>query len=68
MDIYLSMSFIQPMFHLKLKPRPPISAGFVTIGHAVDSSAIIMMFWCSRNSAELSFCRNATASRFSWPP
>ena len=38
------MSFIQPMFHLKLKPRPPSEAGFVTIGHAVDSSAI-MYLW-----------------------
>ena len=31
------------MFHLKLKPRPPSEAGFVTIGHAVDSSAIMYL-------------------------
>ena len=41
------------------------AVGFVTSGHAVDSSAIIMMFGCSLNSAVFSFWRDATASRFS---
>ncbi len=38
---YSSVSCIQPMSHLRPKPRPPISIGRDTIGHAVDSSAII---------------------------
>ena len=41
---YASKSFIQPIFHLKLNPNPPIFVGFVIIGQAVDSSAIIKAF------------------------
>ena len=34
------MSFIQPMFHFRLKPSPPTYVGRETLGQAVDSSAI----------------------------
>ena len=44
--MYASVSFIQPMFHLNPKPRPPEDVGCETAGHAVDSSAIIMMPGC----------------------
>ena len=37
------LSFIQPIFHLKPKPRPPASTGRETPGQAVVSSATIMM-------------------------
>ncbi len=40
--MYESVSCIQPMFHFKPKPRPPISVGLDTMGHAVDSSAIMV--------------------------
>ena len=40
---YWSVSFIQPMFHLKPKPRPPRLVGAVTPGKLVDSSAIMAM-------------------------
>ena len=39
-----SFAFFLMVFHLKLKPKPPSEAGFVTMGHAVDSSAI-MYLW-----------------------
>src|SRR3954462_3628822 len=36
---YVSVSCIQPMFHLKPKPSPPRYVGRDTPGHAGDSSA-----------------------------
>src|SRR3981189_3081079 len=39
---YTRVSCIQPMFHLKPKPRPSAYVGLVTPGQAVDSSATIM--------------------------
>ncbi len=39
--MYLSISFIQPIFHLKVKPRDPVPISPVTFGHAVDSSAMV---------------------------
>ena len=39
-----------------------LEVGFETLGHAVDSSAIIMTSPRSRKMDSLSFCRNATAS------
>ena len=36
-----SVSCIQPMSHLRPKPRPPTYVGRDTIGQAVDSSAIV---------------------------
>ena len=62
------MSFIQPMFHLRLKPRPPTSGGRVTKGHAVDSSAIISTLGLTEKAIWLSSRRNSMASRFSCPP
>ena len=41
--MYSSVSFIQPMFHLKPNPSPPRCTGRDTPGQAVDSSAIIMI-------------------------
>src|SRR6185437_8508269 len=38
---YLSVSCIQHMFHFRPKPRPPRYVGRDTIGHAVDSSAMV---------------------------
>ena len=38
---YPSVSFIQPMFHFRLKPSPPRYVGRETIGQDVDSSAIV---------------------------
>ena len=46
------------MFHLKLKPRPPSLAGFVTIGHEVDSSAIIRVLGFLPNTAVLRSLKN----------
>src|SRR5262250_2426936 len=40
---YFSVSFIQPMFHFRLKPRPPRYVGRETAGQAVDSSAMVRM-------------------------
>ena len=59
------MSFIQPMFHLKLKPRPPWSTGWVTLGQEVDSSATMSTSGWAEKTAVFSFCRKSTASRFS---
>ena len=39
--MYASVSCIQPMFHFRLKPSPPMYGGRVTCGHAVDSSAMV---------------------------
>ena len=39
--MYSRKSFIQPIFHFRENPSPSSSALPVTIGHAVDSSAIM---------------------------
>ena len=56
------MSFIQPMFHFRLKPRPPPLRGLVTRGQAVDSSAII-----STAGSRQRPWRSAPAG-IQWPP
>lgn len=38
---YSQKSCIQPIFHLKENPRPSSSTSPVTLGHAVDSSAMV---------------------------
>ena len=50
------------MFHFKLKPRPPSSTFPVTIGHAVDSSAIISASGNSEKTELLSFFKKAIAT------
>src|SRR5665647_499730 len=55
------------MFHFRPNPRPPASVRAVTPGHAVDSSAIIMIPGVRRYAVALASCRNAMASRFSRP-
>ena len=52
------------MFHLKLKPSPPEDTGFVIIGQAVDSSAIMSISGNSAKTAVFSFWKNAMASKF----
>jgi hypothetical protein len=42
------------MSHLNPKPRPPTYVGRLTIGHAVDSSAIVVVPGCSVKTASLS--------------
>ena len=56
------------MSHLNVKPSPPWAVAPVTIGHAVDSSATVMVSGNSSPTASLSCLRNAVASRFSRPP
>ena len=66
--IYSRKSFIQPIFHLKSNPRPPSATGWETIGHAVDSSAIIIQLGY-RSFMTVFNCFNISmASRFSFPP
>ena len=62
--IYSRKSCIQPMFHLKVKPRPPSSGAFVTPGHAVDSSAIIMAPVRCPVRTLFKWRKNSIASRF----
>ena len=62
------MSFIQPMFHFKSKPSPPMYVGRETAGQEVDSSAIISAPGWRTCSTSFSRFRNAIASRFSRPP
>ena len=62
------MSFIQPMFHFRLKPNPPTAGGRVTRGQAVDSSAIISTLGSVWKAMVFSSRRNSMASRFSCPP
>jgi hypothetical protein len=61
------VSFIQPMFHLWLKPRPPYSMGWVTFGQAVLSSAITIA-GCFLADQGVGLRRKSIASRFSRPP
>ena len=65
---YSKKSFIQPIFHLNSKPSPSSSAGFVTFGHAVDSSAITIAFGNCLEITEFKCLKNSIASRFSCPP
>ena len=67
-ETYSSVSCIQPMFHLRLKPRPPMYGGRDTCGHAVDSSAIVRTPGHSVCTTSFMRCRNEIASRFSRPP
>jgi hypothetical protein len=65
---YFRVSCIHPMFHLKVKPSPPSFVGFVTPGHAVDSSAAVMHPGCSAWTVPFTWRRKSIASRFSRPP
>ena len=62
------MSCIQPMFHLKPKPSPPVEVGRETPGHAVDSSAAMITPGTWPWVTAFSSCRKAIASRSSLPP
>ena len=66
--MYFSVSCIQPMFHLKWKPRPPAQVGRETAGNAVLSSARVMASGRSPPTTSLSRFRKEMASRFSRPP
>ena len=66
--MYESVSCIQPMFHLKSKPKPPSDTGFVMPANAVLSSAIIMLPGKYFLTSEFVFCKKSMASRFSFPP
>ena len=65
---YCRVSCIQPMFHLRPKPKPPASVGAVMPGYAVDSSAIIMMPGLFLYAVAVASLRKSMASRFSRPP
>src|SRR6266481_3817170 len=65
---YFKVSFIQPMFHFKLKPSPPRYVGRDTAGQEVDSSAIVSNPGKRSYATSLSRLRNAMACRFSRPP
>jgi hypothetical protein len=56
------------MFHLWVKPRPPVETGRLTPPHAVDSSATIITPGYSDTIAPLTSRRKAMASMFSRPP
>jgi len=56
------------MSHLNVKPRPPVSASRVTPGHAVDSSATVIVPGCSRAIAVFKRWSSSTASKYSLPP
>ena len=68
LEKYVSVSCIQPRFHLKPKPSPPRYVGRDTPGHAVDSSAAEITPGSCAYSVSFSCFRNATASRSSRPP
>ena len=67
-EMYSSVSCIQPMFHLRLKPSPPMYGGRVTCGQAVDSSATVNTPGHSVWTTSFMRCRKEIASRFSRPP
>ena len=67
-ETYDSVSCIQPMFHFRLKPSPPMYGGRVTCGQAVDSSAMVSTPGHSVCTTSFMRCRNEMASRFSRPP
>ena len=56
------------IFHLKVNPRPSSLTSFVTPGHAVDSSAIIIAPSFLPRMREFRCLKNQMASRFSLPP
>ena len=56
------------MFHLNVNPSPSSLAGFVTPGHDVDSSAIIMALGFLWFIMLLRCLKNSIASRFPFPP
>src|SRR5277367_6013357 len=65
---YFSVSFIHPMFHFMLKPNPPRYVGRDTLGHDVDSSAMVKIPGYRSNVISFSRLMKSTASRFSRPP
>ncbi len=64
----MSVSCIQPRFHLQPKPRPPRYVGRETPGQAVDSSAAEITPAFRAYSVSFSSLRKATDSRSSLPP
>src|SRR5271168_1682454 len=65
---YFSVSFIQPMFHFRLKPSPPRYVGRDTLGHDVDSSAMVKIPGKRPFATSFRRFRKSMASRFSRPP
>src|SRR4029453_6938475 len=65
---YFRVSCIHPMFHLRVKPSPPSDTGAVTLGQAVDSSAMTCTPGCRARTDPLSSRRKEMASSFSRPP
>ena len=62
--IYSVKSCIHPIFHFRLNPSPSSSGFPVTFGHAVDSSAIIIVPGFLPSTTELRCLKNSIASRF----
>src|ERR1044071_5355588 len=60
--MYSRVSFIQPMFHLSEKPRPPTYVGRETPVQAVDSSAIVRTPGYCRWISSLNFLEKLSAS------
>ncbi len=56
------MSCVQPVFHLKWKPKLPGSVSAVMPSHALDSSATVTTPAPARATAELTSRRNEAAS------
>ena len=56
------------MSHLKPNPSPPSATAPVTWGHAVDSSANVVVSGNSSAIAVLHCLRKSMAARFSRPP
>src|SRR6185369_1238577 len=67
-DMYDSVSCIQPMSHFNPNPSPPRYVGRDTIGHAVDSSAMVWIAGNAWYASRFIRCRKLMASRFSRPP
>ncbi len=66
--MYTSESCIQPMFHLKPKPSPPLEVGAVTPPQFVDSSAIMTVPGLRLYAVAVTSWSRLIASRFSRPP
>ena len=56
------------MFHLKVKPSPPSFDDLHTLGHDVDSSAIIIKLLNSDSTAVFNSRKNSIPSKHSFPP
>ena len=56
------------MFHLNVKPSPPVYVGRETCGQAVDSSAAVIVPGHVACVVSFERFKNAIASRFSLPP